>query len=105
MTTTGTFFTHLDCSKCCQKHSKNEIHNLSTCCSLPLFPTYDLDRAKSGFRKQELLNRPPTMWRYKEMMPVESDENIVTLGEGFTPLQNTKTLGNYFGLNHLFLKN
>lgn len=105
MNSTGTFFTHLECSKCGIHFSKNEIHNLSECCSLPLFPRYDINRAKSKFKKQDLLNRLPTMWRYKEMMPVESDENIITLGEGFTPLQYTKSLGNYFGLHHLFLKN
>lgn len=105
MKSTGTFFTHLECSKCGNHFSKNEIHSLSTCCALPLFPTYDMDKAKPIFKKESLKYRTPSMWRYKEMMPIESEENIVTLGEGYTPLQHTKSLGTVLGLSQLFLKN
>jgi len=45
------------------------------------------------------------MWRYKEMMPVNYEENITTLGEGFTPLEPAGSLGKMLGLKNLFLKN
>ena len=44
------------------------------------------------------------MWRYKEMMPVEYEENIITLGEGWTPLFKAKRLGELLGFPNLYLK-
>lgn len=44
------------------------------------------------------------MWRYREVLPVESDENIVTLGEGFTKLIHAERLGREVGLKNLFIK-
>jgi threonine synthase len=38
--------------------------------------------------------RPPTMWRYREAMPLDDGEEPVTLGEGFTPLVDARTLAN-----------
>ena len=45
------------------------------------------------------------MWRYKEMMPVDYEENITTLGEGFTPLELADSLGKILGFKSLYLKN
>ena len=105
MNSTGTIFAFLQCSKCGEQISKKEIHNLSPCCSLPLFPRYDIEKGKVYFKKDSLINRPPTMWRYKEMMPVNYEENITTLGEGFTPLEPAGSLGKMLGFKNLFLKN
>ena len=105
MESTGTAFIHLECSKCGTEYSRNKIYNLSPCCSLPLFPIYDLDKAHSSFNKNDLLHRQANMWRYKEMMPVNYEENITTLGEGFTPLEPADSLGKILGFKNLFLKN
>ena len=105
MKSTGTILAFLQCSKCGGQFSKKEIHNLSPCCSLPLFPRYDIEKGKVYFKKDSLINRPPTMWRYKEMMPVNYEENITTLGEGFTPLELAGSLGKMLGFKNLFLKN
>ncbi|MCS5640638.1 MAG: threonine synthase [Candidatus Marinimicrobia bacterium] len=105
MNSTGTILAFLQCSKCGGQFSKKEIHNLSPCCSLPLFPRYDIEKGKVYFKKDSLINRPPTMWRYKEMMPVNYEENITTLGEGFTPLEPAGSLGKMLGFKNLFLKN
>jgi threonine synthase len=105
MNSTGTIFAFLQCSKCGMQFSKKEIHNLSSCCSLPLFPRYDVEKGKVYFKKNSLINRPPTMWRYKEMMPVNYEENITTLGEGFTPLEPAGSLGKMLGFKNLYLKN
>jgi len=105
MNSTGTIFAFLQCSKCGMQFSKKEIHNLSSCCSLPLFPRYDIEKGKVYFKKDSLINRPPTMWRYKEMMPVNYEENITTLGEGFTPLEPAGSLGKMLGFKNLYLKN
>jgi threonine dehydratase len=44
------------------------------------------------------------MWRYREVMPVESDENIVSLGEGWTPLLPARRLGKKVGVHQLYIK-
>ena len=44
------------------------------------------------------------MWRYAELLPVQNDANIVSLGEGFTPLIAAGRLGGALGLPHLYIK-
>jgi len=44
------------------------------------------------------------MWRYRELLPVEDEKNIATLGEGYTPILQLRTLGQKLGLTQLFLK-
>jgi threonine synthase len=52
-----------------------------------------------------LRNRPTnTMWRYRELLPVRDDSNIVTMREGGTPLLKSEHLGAMLGLNNLFIK-
>lgn len=42
-----------------------------------------------GFVKDKIQKREPSLWRYRVMLPVDRDEHIVSLGEGFTPLIET----------------
>src|SRR5213078_1794153 len=51
-----------------------------------------------------LPGRGPNLWRYREVLPVEQDENVVTLGEGFTPLVRASRLGSQMGLSQLYIK-
>jgi threonine synthase len=43
-------------------------------------------RCESVFPINKILKRKPTLWRYREALPIEDDENIVSMEEGFTPL-------------------
>jgi threonine synthase len=52
---------------------------------------YDLDRAKSALDKSILFDRVASLWRYRELLPLQSETNLVSLGEGYTPLLDTKT--------------
>src|SRR5260370_24454758 len=54
--------------------------------------------------KESLKERGPDLWRYREVLAVESDENIVTLGEGYTPLVPASRLGAQLGLKELYIK-
>lgn len=51
-----------------------------------------------------LASRPPTLWRYAEVLPVENEDARVSLGEGFTPLLHVGSLGKEVGLEGLYLK-
>ncbi len=80
------------------------MHNLCTQCRKPLLVRYDLKRAAASLTKESLRDRGPDLWRYREVLPVERDENIVTLGEGFTPLVRASRLGAPLGLTALYIK-
>lgn len=53
---------------------------------------------------KKLEGRPPTLWRYREVLPVEDDGNIVSFDEGFTPLQKISLTGGeaFFKVDCLF---
>jgi threonine synthase len=98
------FFSHLECSVPCGvgPYDRRQVHNLCTC-GAPLLARYDLDAAR-GWSKTSLRDRPPTMWRYRELMPLDDGEEPVTLGEGWTPLVHARRLGATLGLDRLFVK-
>ncbi|MFT5731448.1 MAG: threonine synthase [Planctomycetota bacterium] len=70
----------------------------------PIWVRYDLDGVRRAVDRDAIGRRQPTMWRYRELLPVEDDANIVTLGEGMTPLLSAPRLGEAFGLSNLLVK-
>jgi threonine synthase len=96
--------THLECAACGLRHEARRLHNLCTQCGKPLLVRYDLKRAAASLTKESLADREPDLWRYREVLPVEHDENIVNLGEGFTPLVHASRLGAQLGLSRLYIK-
>jgi threonine synthase len=98
------YFSYLECSVPCGAPRLNprERHHLCQC-GAPLLARYDLAAARSWARAS-LAGRTPTLWRYREMMPVFDGEEPVTLGEGFTPLVHARRLGAATGLDHLYVK-
>jgi threonine synthase len=65
---------------------------------------YDLESVAKNMKKEDLLSRPASLWRYRELLPVREEENIVTLGEGMTPVLPLPKLGEKYGFSNLFLK-
>ena len=107
MDTTGspqTFLTHLECSVCGDRHSPHEIQTVCRSCGKSLVACYDLQKAKSQFTRESLKNQKPSMWRYRALLPIERAENIVSFGEGMTPVIHLKTLGSELKLPALFMK-
>src|SRR6266550_9271089 len=77
------FPAHLACSRCDATFEIRELMNLCPNDSAPLLAQYELTPAPE--LRDEIRSRPATMWRYAEVLPAR-DEEIVTLGEGITPL-------------------
>jgi threonine synthase len=97
--------THLECAACGLEHEARQLLNLCKKCGKPLLVRYDLERAGRSLTKESLESRPADMWRYREVLPVEREENIVSLGEGWTPLLSASRLGKRLGLEcELFIK-
>jgi threonine synthase len=65
---------------------------------------YDLEQARSTLTKESLIGRRADLWRYREVLPVENDANIVSLGEGWTPMLHAERLGNKLGVKQLYIK-
>jgi len=96
--------THLECGLCGLHHEARRLLNLCRECGKPLLVRYDLERAKESLTKQSLVGRRGDMWRYREVLPVERDENIVSLGEGWTPLLPATKLAALTGIRELYIK-
>ena len=106
MINTGSMFSHIECTSCKKIFSKDEILKLCPVdnCGKVLFPKYDLNIEKSRKYIDDLKNREPNMWRYKEFLPVNYEENIISLGEGFTPILDAKNLAYDIGIKKLLIK-
>jgi threonine synthase len=78
--------------------------NLCRECGKPLLVRYDLERAGSTLTKESLVARRADLWRYREVLPVDEDKNIVSLGEGWTPLLRARRLGKQIGFDELYIK-
>lgn len=96
--------THLECALCGLRHEAHQLLNLCRECGKPLLVRYDLPSAQATLTKESLLTRRADLWRYREVLPVSNDRNIVSLGEGFTPLLAAKRLGERLDLSELYIK-
>jgi threonine synthase len=96
--------THLECAACHLEHEARRLLNLCRECGKPLLVRYDLKEAGRTLTKESLAVRSADLWRYREVMPVDHEENIVSLGEGWTPLLRTKRLGKQLGIDQLYVK-
>jgi threonine synthase len=98
------YFTHLECSAPCGVAALDPRAEHHLCvCGAPLLARYDLDAARA-WTKTGLGGREPTMWRYRELMPLFDGESPITLGEGWTPLIHATRLGDNLGLSRVFVK-
>ena len=79
------FVTHLECSKTGELLPAGTIQNLSPA-GAPILVRYDLAAVAETLTKEKLAARPTDLWRYRELLPVASAANIVSLGEDMTPL-------------------
>ncbi len=96
----STTITHLECSKCGEKHPHEKLQNLCACGG-PLLARYDLAKAARTLTREALKSRPVNMWRYAEVLPARE---AVSLGEGMTPVIHARRLGARMGLDALYVK-
>ena len=99
-----TYLSHLECGYCGRTQDADRIWNLCPECQKPLLARYDLEAARRGFSRDVLADRPETLWRYAEMLPVRDLRHRLCLGEGFTPLVHAERLAPEVGLAKLYLK-
>ena len=96
--------THLECTACGRTMEADEPVRTCPGCGKVLYARYDLDAAKGSMTREALAGRPPDMWRYFEVLPVLDESNVVTLGEGYTPLLRVERLRREIGCGPLLIK-
>ncbi len=97
------FAQEIVCPRCLKRFGLSELLNLCPCGS-PLMVRYDLEKAKTAFVRSSLEARVASLWRYRELLPLQNDANLISLGEGYTPILDAKTLGGELGLRRLWIK-
>ena len=98
------YLQHLECSKCGKTYPHTAPQNVCSACGKPLLARYALEQLSGKWTPDTLLSRPPSLWRYRELLPISDPKDIVTLGETMTPLIHAKRLGARFGLTEVWVK-
>jgi threonine synthase len=93
----------LQCRECGQAYPLEALHVCELCFG-PLEVAYDYDTIGAAVSRQSIERGPRTLWRYKALLPVESD-SLVDTHTGLTPLVKADNLGHALGLNNLYIKN
>ncbi len=97
------FFTHLRCRECGRSYPKQAIH----ICEFdfgPLEAAYDYAAIGRSLTREQIMGRPQTMWRYRELLPIDGEPTVGTQ-VGFTPLVRADRLARRLGLRELYIKN
>src|ERR1051325_10979554 len=93
----------IGCARCRNRCGLSELLNLCACGS-PLLVRYDLKKAKGALATSSFQARAASLWRFRELLPLQDDANLVSLGEGYTPLLPAQHLGAEVGLRRLWIK-
>lgn len=96
--------THLECSVGGERFAPDRLHNLCPEHGRPLLARYDLAEAARRLSRDTLRDRPGTLWRYAEVLPVRDPAHRLSLGEGFTPLVHARRLGASLDFPTLYIK-
>jgi threonine synthase len=89
------FMTHLECSLTGERYDSDRLQNLSRA-GKPLLARYDLGAVAARLTREEIASRPAGMWKWRELLPVPTGADPVSLGEPETPL----ILLTHVGLRH-----
>src|SRR6185369_7135838 len=94
----------LRCSRCDREADHRVVQHVCPACGSPLLVEYDLEAVGRALEPGDLARRESTMWRYRELLPVKDSNDVVTLGEGWTPLLPAGRAGTRIGLPGLLVK-
>jgi len=97
------FATHLECSRCQEDFPLEQIQQVCKSDGGPLLVRYDLRRVRDAITKETLRERPETLWRYRELLPMSGNGEI-SLGEAMTPLNVAPCLGAELDIPRLLIK-
>lgn len=76
----------LSCRACCTEVDPSRPVGCCPTCGHALLATYDFSDLDGEEWLRSVRGRPPTLWRYRELLPVQADASVVSLGEGYSPI-------------------
>ncbi|MCL4254801.1 MAG: pyridoxal-phosphate dependent enzyme, partial [Anaerolineae bacterium] len=95
----------LECTYCHTQTSFRDFKGACPKCGETIVEArYMLDGSDFRAWAGDLHNRPANLWRYHEILPIYDTDNIISLGEGGTPLIKSKALAASLGLKNLYFK-
>jgi threonine synthase len=97
------FLDRLECSRTGDTHDADRVQGVSPV-GAPLLARYDLDQVRQSVTPAQIAARPPSLWRYHELLPVREPAHVTTLGEGMTPLLPVPAYGAQIGVPGLLMK-
>ncbi len=97
------FVKALRCRECGHVYPIEALHVCEFCFG-PLEVDYDYEGIAAHISRDTIEKGPGTIWRYRDLLPVESDE-YVDLGAGWTPLVRARNLAKVLGIGELYIKN
>lgn len=97
------FVKGLKCRECGKNYPKKALHVCSFCFG-PLEVDYEYEEIKKVISRKKIESRPQTMWRYKELLPLDG-EPTVGIQVGYTPLVKAHNLAKRLGVDELYVKN
>src|SRR5688500_3138220 len=95
--------THLECSLTGERYEAGQVHGLSNA-GKPLLLRYDIEKARQTLTHEALAGRPPTMWKWRELLPLPEGVEPVSLGEPATPIMPLKETAAQSGASSLLVK-
>ena len=98
------FVTYIECTICARRHEAGRLLTVCDACGQMLAVRYDTARVAAAVSKDALRQRPPGMYRFRELLPIEAGEEPVALGEGGTPLLALPRLAAHLGMTSLWAK-
>ena len=101
---THSYLDHLECTACGTVRSHTQAIRTCPDCGKVLYARYDLEKLRREVDRDLLPGRASSMWRFHELLPVLDPDNVLTLGEGGTPLLRARNLENKLGLRDLYIK-
>ena len=96
------FVTGLRCSLCQTPFPPEALYVCDQCLG-PLEVTYDRDAIRRVLTREVIASRPPNLWRYRELLPIDGDPRT-GLHSGFTPLVRADRLAAELGMRELWIK-
>jgi threonine synthase len=100
---TRSYVIGLRCRVCRAEYPEQPLAICDECFG-PLEVEYDYEALARVLSRERIVSRPPTMWRYRELLPLAAPPRV-GLETGYTPLVPAPRLGAALGLKNLYIKN
>ena len=80
------YVTEVECSRCGAKFAPGILLTVCNKCGGALLFQYDLHQVADAISKSALKKKEQTFWKFRQLLPISTAENVVSLGEPYTPL-------------------